>query len=112
MRHHRNARLKIFLFFGIHRAQVWNLRTVGWFAFCVLKDKKNAEISIQNDGHTYIQCNCRVIVVGRKSCKPARGRPLTLLLSLPMELGYCRAWAVAVVAAALPRLPARTKKEG
>jgi hypothetical protein len=28
-----------------------------------------------------------------------------------MELGYCRAWAVAVVAAALPRLPARTKKK-
>ena len=44
------------------------------------------------------QCNCRVIVVGRKSCKPARGRPITLLLSLPMELGYRRAWAAAAAA--------------
>ena len=49
---------------------------------------------------TYIhqQSNCRVIVVGRKSCKPARGRPITLLLSLPMELGYRRAWAAAAAA--------------
>ena len=44
------------------------------------------------------QCNCRVIVVGRKSRKPARGRPITMLLSLPVELGYCRARAAAAAA--------------
>ena len=47
------------------------------------------------DIHTMQQCNCRVIVVGRKSRKPARGRPITMLLSLPVEMGYCRARAAA-----------------
>ena len=42
--------------------------------------------------------NCRVIVVGRKSRKPARGRPITMLLSLPVELGYCLARAAAAAA--------------
>ena len=37
--------------------------------------------------------------MGRKSRKPARGRPITMLLSLPVELGYCRARAAAAAAA-------------
>ena len=53
---------------------------------------------IDDDRMTDIQCNCRVIVVGRKSRKPARGRPITMLLSLPVELGYCRARAAAAAA--------------
>ena len=36
--------------------------------------------------------------MGRKSCKPARDRPITMLLSLPAELGFCRERAAAAAA--------------